>query len=123
MHAIDDMSREGEFLKAAGFVRRGDRWHFAINRGDEAAALSRFNEEFAHYEAKRDFMGEWRLGRDTAMNMRPIRVPTIQATVRPTEAFAEIGAFLILDPNAREYLPRDLVTYFDRNVFLRSPGR
>jgi hypothetical protein len=123
MHAIDDVSRELEFLKVAGFVGSGDRWHFGLNNAEEAAALSRFNHEFARYEAAGDFMGEWRLGRATAMNMRPIRVPTIQATVRPAEAFAETGAILVLDGNARTYLPRDLVAYFDRNVLRPSPGR
>jgi hypothetical protein len=123
MHAIDDVSRELEFLKVAGFVRSGDRWHFAVNNGEEAAALSGFNEEFARFEAAGDFMGEWRLGRAAAMNMRPVRVPTIQATVRPAEAFAETGAILVLDRDARKYLRRDLVVYFDRNVFRRSPGR
>ena len=119
MHAIDDVSREPEFLRVAGFVRSGDRWRFAVKRADEAAVLIRFNQEFARFEAAGDFMSEWRLGRSTAMDMRPTRVPTIQATVRPTEAFAEIGACLILDPNARQYLPRDLVAYFDKNVFRR----
>ena len=119
MHAIDDVSREPEFLRVAGFVRSGDRWHFAVKHADDAAVLTRFNQEFAPFEAARDFMGEWRLGRSAAMELRPTRVPTIQATVRPTEAVAEIGAFLVLDPNARKYLPRDLVAYFDTHVFRR----
>lgn len=122
MHAIDDVSREAEFLKVAGFVRRGERWRFSVNTGGEAAVLARFNQEFAPLEMAGDFMAEWRLGRDAAMDMRPVRVPTIQATVRPAEAFAEIGAMLVLDPNARKYLPRDLVAYFDRHVFRRSPA-
>ena len=120
MHVIDDVSRGAGFLKAAGFVNSGETWRFAVNSADEAAALARFNQEFARLEAGGDFIAQWRLGRDAAMNMRPIRVPTIQAAVRSTEAFAEIGAFLVLDPNARKYLPRDLVAYFDRNVFRRS---
>ncbi len=119
MHALDDVSGQPEFLRAAGFVRSGERWHFAVKNADEAAVLIRFNEEFARFEATGDFVGEWRLGRSAAMDMRPARVPTIQATVRPTEAFAEIGAFLVLDPKARQYLPRDLVAYFDRIVFRR----
>jgi hypothetical protein len=123
MHALDDVSRDLEYLKVAGFVRSGDRWHFAVNNAEEAAVLSRFNQEFARYEAAGDFMGEWRLGRAAAMTMRPVRAPTIQATVRPAEAFAETGAILVLDDNARTYLRRDLVAYFDRNVFRRSPGR
>lgn len=123
MHAIDDVSGEPEFLDVAGFIRRGGRWQFALTSAHEAAALTRFNEEFTRFEAAGDFIGGWRLGRAAALNMRPVRVPTIQATVRPTEAFAEIGAILVLDPNARTYLPRDLVAYFDAKVFRRSPGR
>jgi len=117
MHAIDNVSGEAEFLNVAGFVRAKDKWQFAIHSTDEAAALIRFNQDFARLEAAGDFKGEWRLGRATAMNMRPIRVPTIQATARPAEAFAEIGAILILDPGARKYLPHALVAYFDRAVF------
>jgi hypothetical protein len=123
MHAIDDLSGDLEFVRIAGFTRAGDRWRFAIQNAEEAAALTRYNDEFARLDAAgADFMAKWRLGRATALNMRPIRVPTIHATARPTEAFAEIGAILVLDPNARKYLPRDLVVYFDRNVFGRSAG-
>jgi hypothetical protein len=123
MHAIDDVSGEPGFLEVAGFIRRGDRWQFALDTAHEAAALTRFNQEFTRFEAAGDFVGGWRLGRAAALNMLPVRVPTIQATVRPAEAFAEIGAILVLDPNARTYLPRALVAYFDANVFRRSPGR
>jgi hypothetical protein len=123
LHAIDDLSGEPGFLDVAGFIRRGTRWQFALSSAHEAAALARFNEEFTRFEAAGDFMGEWRLGRATALNMHPVRVPTIQATVRPAEAFAEIGAILVLDPTARTYLPRGLVAYFDANVFRRAPDR
>jgi hypothetical protein len=122
MHAIDDLSGDLEFVRIAGFTRAGDKWRFAIHTADDAAALTRYNDEFARLDVVGDFMAKWRLGRSTALNMRPIRVPTIHATARPTEAFAEIGAILVLDPNARKYLPRDLVVYFDRNVFGRSGG-
>jgi hypothetical protein len=122
MHAIDDLSGDLEFVRIAGFTRAGDRWRFAVHTADEAATLARYNDEFERLDAAGDFMAKWRLGRSTALNMRPIRVPTIHATARPTEAFAEIGAILILDPKARKYLPRDLVVYFDRNVFGRSSG-
>ena len=122
MHAIDDLSADLEFVRLAGFTRAGDRWRFTVHNGEEAAALMRYNEEFARLDAAGDFMAKWRLGRATALKMRPIRVPTIHATSRPTEAFAEIGAILALDPNARKYLPRDLVVYFDRYVFGRSAG-
>lgn len=50
--------------------------------------------------------------------MRPIRVPTMQSIRSPAEAFAEIGSHLVLDQNARKYLPSELTAYFDANVFL-----
>lgn len=122
MHAIDEVSAEVEFITLAGFRRSGDTWRFSVHTAEEAAALSRFNQEFAELDAGGNFMAKWRLGRSTAMTMRPVRVPTIQATARPTEAFAEIGAMLVLDPNARNYLPRSLVAYFDTRVFRRPPS-
>ena len=57
------------------------------------------------------------LNRSLALKLRPTRVPSIRATRNPAEAFAEIGAHLVLDPKARAYLPADIVAYFDRQVF------
>ena len=54
--------------------------------------------------------------------MRPVRIPSIQAARSPAEAFAEIGSHLILDPLARQYLPKELVDYFDRRVFSALDG-
>jgi hypothetical protein len=61
-----------------------------------------------------------RVNRSLALKLRPTRVPSIRATRSPAEAFAEIGAHLVLDPKARTYLPADIVDYFDRHVFV--PG-
>jgi len=42
----------------------------------------------------------------------------------PAEAFAEIGAHLMLDPKARAYLPAGAAAYFDREVFVPArPAR
>jgi hypothetical protein len=58
------------------------------------------------------------------LKLRPTRVPSIQATRSPAEAFAEIGAHLVLDPKARAYLPAEIVAYFDREVFVSArPAR
>ena len=60
------------------------------------------------------------LNRSLALKLRPTRVPSIRATRTPAEAFAEIGAHLVLDPKARTYLPADIVAYFDRQIFVAA---
>jgi hypothetical protein len=86
----------------------------------EVAALVRFDDDLARFEQSSSWAAQWRLNQTLALGMRPIRVPTMQSIRSPAEAFAEIGSHLILDQNARKYLPSKLTAYFDANVFLRQ---
>lgn len=123
IHAIDDLSGQPEFLTMLGFRRAGQRWRFAVNTESEIAALVRFDKELAILERAGDWPAQWRLNRDLALNMRPTRVPTMHSVRSPAEAFADIASHLILDPNARKYLPSQYASYFDSNVFAsKSPS-
>ena len=55
--------------------------------------------------------------RSLALRLQPVRVPSMRSVANPAEAFAEIGAHLVLDPSARTYLARPVVEYFDVSVF------
>jgi hypothetical protein len=116
-HAVDELSKEPEFAKLAGFRSAGATWRFAFSEQD-FALLTRFRE-YVRTQRIVDLADEWRLSRRFALSMRPIRVPTARSTDNPAEAFASIGAHLILDPKARTYLPREVVGYFDTKVFGR----
>jgi hypothetical protein len=117
MHAVDDFSTQPEFSKVAGFVRAGARTRFSVDTADDVSTLNQYETELLRLEQARDFVGQWRMNRRLALRMRPIRVPTMQSTRNPAEAFAEIGSHLILDPAAPKYLPSQVVLYFDTNVF------
>ena len=55
--------------------------------------------------------------RTYALGFRLKSFPSLVAMTSPSEAFAEIGAHLLLDPTARQYLDADVVAYFDHTVF------
>jgi hypothetical protein len=118
MHAIDDHSETSEFLEVAGFVRAGSRWRFSASAA-EAAALTRWDTELPRLEQAGDILELNRLNRKLALDLRPVRVPALTSIRGPAEAFADVGSHLILDDNARTYLPKALVAYFDANVFRR----
>ncbi len=121
MHAVDDLSDQAEFMTLVGFVKTGSKWRFDVKTPAEVAALVRFDNELVRLEQAGEWAAQWRLNRTLALAMRPIRVPSMQSIRGPAEAFAEIGSHLILDPNARTYLPRRVTNYFDTNVFLPPP--
>jgi hypothetical protein len=123
MHAIDTWSDDPEFLKVAGFIRAGTQWRFAVDTPAEAEALTRWDREVQALEKSGDVVTQRHLNRRLALNLKPIRFPTMSYVRGPAEAFAEIGSHLILDPNARNYLPDDLVAYFDRHVFRQRSER
>jgi hypothetical protein len=117
IHAIDDLSGQPEFLTMVGFQRTGQRWRFRVDTESEVTALVRFDRELAAFERAGDWAAQWRLNRDLALRMRPTRVPTMHSIRGPAEAFADIASHLILDPNARKYLPSLYASYFDSKVF------
>jgi hypothetical protein len=123
MHAIDTWSDDAEFLKVAGFIRAGARWRFAVQTPAEVEALTQWDRDLEALEKSGDFVAQLHLNRRLALNLKPIRFPTMDCLRGPAEAFAEIGSHLILDPNARNYLPVELVAYFDRHIFRQRSER
>jgi hypothetical protein len=116
-HAIDRQSGLSPFRKLAGFVAAGSSVRFGVSSATNAQAFAEHDIQFKELLKSRDAIGLWAANRRFALNMRPVRVPSIQSARSPGEAFAEIGSHLVLVPRARKYLPSELVTYFDREVF------
>jgi hypothetical protein len=117
MHTLDGVSRRTDIRALLGFVRAGARWRFAAATASQVAALTDFHREFARLARVKDRPGMWQANRRFALQMQPVRVPTMSGVRAPEEAFAEIGAHLILDSRAREYLPKEVVSYFEEQVF------
>jgi hypothetical protein len=89
---------------------------------DEVLALTRYGDAITRVPAGN--RGEqWRTSRSFALQMRPIRIPSMQSLHRPVEAFSDIGSHLILDRRARRYLPAPVVAYFDQRVLSRDDSR
>ena len=116
MHALDEVSRYPMFRDLVGFVRAGTRWRFIAGTQSDVAAITEFNRQIVKLARLNDRAGMWRANRRFALSMKPVRLPTMSAVRGPGEAFAEIGAHLILEDRARQYLPKEVVAYFDRNV-------
>jgi hypothetical protein len=117
-HVLDGGTGSLATARLAGFSRSGTGWHFSILTAEDALVFNTLSVERAR--AGDRSVDVERVNRSLALKLRPRRVPSIRATRSPAEAFAEIGAHLVLDPKARTYLPADIVDYFDRHVFV--PG-
>lgn len=123
-HAIDRHSAGARFRELAGFVEAGSEVRFAIQSPSDAMAFADHDRRLAMMIAADDHKAMRAFNREAALGMRPVRIPSMQATRSPAEAFAEIGSHLILDPRARMYLPREVVSYFESVVFasVSTPG-
>jgi hypothetical protein len=117
-HVLDGGTGSLAAARLAGFSRSGTGWRFSILTAEDALVFNTLSVERAG--AGDRLVDVERVNRSLALKLRPTRVPSIRATRSPAEAFAEIGAHLVLDPKARTYLPADIVDYFDRHVFV--PG-
>ena len=117
-HALDDGAGSLAMAGLAGFNRSGTGWHFTILTAEDALVFNSVSAVVERAQAGDRSVDVSSLNRSLALKLRPRRVPSIRATRNPAEAFAEIGAHLVLDPKARAYLPADTVAYFDREVFV-----
>jgi hypothetical protein len=115
-HALDTVSQSPEFLRLVGFSRAGATWRFEGRTSADVTSLTSFSAQYRRLADKGDWAGIWRANRSLALSMRPVRVPSMMSVRSPAEAFAEIGAHLILDPRARTYLPPETVAYFDAYI-------
>lgn len=118
LHAVDDLSGSSEFLAVVGFTKGGTRWRFAVETAADASVLTQFSDQFAKLGRSGDWERIWRINRSLALQMRPVRVPTMGSIRSPAEAFAEIGSHLVLDGRARGYLLPAVVTFFEKHVFI-----
>jgi hypothetical protein len=112
-HVLDEGKDSLAMAGLAGFSRSGTGWHFSILTAEDVVVFNSLSAAIARGQGD-----DQTLNRSLALKLRPTRVPSIRATRSPVEAFAEIGAHLVLDPNARLYLPADIVAYLDRAVFV-----
>ena len=116
LHAIDRWSSTQDFSRLTGFVQLGGEWVLGPYSERELAEYARFSTELDRLNEIGDPAAVWRHSRAFALGMKPVRVPAMNAK-NPKEAFAEIGAHLIIDDNARKYLPSAVVAFFDAEVF------
>jgi hypothetical protein len=123
-HVVDRLgmrfSRAGnEFTDLVGlrpFPRRPGFWIPKGITAHEAAENTRARLRIDQL-AKTDEAAAIDASRTYARAFRLKSFPTQLAMRSPEEAFAEIGAHLLLDPTARHYLAPAVVTYFDERVF------
>jgi hypothetical protein len=120
-HVLDQGKGSLALANLAGFSRSATGWHFSILSAEDALIFNSLRAAGERVRGGDQSIDVLRLERSLALKLRHTRVPSIRATRNPAEAFAEIGAHLVLDPTARAYLPADIVAYFDRQVFVRAP--
>jgi len=118
-HGIDVVSSRSEFPPLVGFLRYASGWKFGATTAGEAKILTDFDTRLKALGDPPEETAAMNLNR-LALQMRPIRVPTMESIRNPTEAFAEIGSHLVLDRRARTYLPASVSQYFDDRVFAES---
>ena len=114
IHAFDDRkgSTDIGFTSVSGWVFRNNRWEYAH-------PVSGYNGVFAESLTLygRGRYGEaWTRDRTFATSLT-FPLPTIQSLAGPSESYADILAHLIVDSRATAYLNRDVVAWFEGNVF------
>jgi hypothetical protein len=106
VHAIDDgrqYSNRNEFRRLLRLRVTPAEQREKNKAGTEVNQLI----EAGQYEAA------WQVGRAHATAVSTRRLPSLRAMESTREAFAEIGAHLVLDPNARKRLAPAIVAYFE----------
>jgi hypothetical protein len=119
VHVIDDQgwnfSLHAEngpaFAAAVGFEASG--WMPLGVTQEQVALFNLASRKIDALNAAGDFEAAWETGRDLG---RTFNLPSYQAFKDARETFAEIGAHLLLEPEARAYLRPAVVTYFDERV-------
>jgi hypothetical protein len=118
-HVIDDsgmrFSSTEEFKRALGLEERRDHLLWPSDLGAEKIAEhDAAARESARLTSAGEFGRAWDRRRDFAM---PLGLPTMRAFARWDEAFAEIGAHMVLDWTASAYLKKSVMDYFGERVF------
>lgn len=114
VHAID---LDQQYSGTAEFRRVG-RLGMTAAQQQEA---DRANLERERLTAESQYESAWRASRSFAIVTLRGRLPSVHALDNYREAFAEYGAHLVLDPNARRQFEPRLVQYFERAVSGHTP--
>jgi len=130
-HAIDDHGQRfsmvnDEFASLIGLVHTDNGWRQINVTDSERQIQYGVANQIRQLLARNQYKEAWNTGRVYAT--RPeIALPSMRALDSPSEAFAEIGAHLLLDPTVATYLKPEVTEYFRDRVFpafadLRAPG-
>jgi|KBSSwiStaDraftv2_1062776.scaffolds.fasta_scaffold18464_5 hypothetical protein len=130
-HAIDDQGERfsmvnDEFASLIGLVHIDHGWRrINVTESEEQIQYDVANR-IKQLLTQNQYEDAWNAGRVYAT--RPeIGLPSMRALDSPAEAFAEIGAHLLLDPTVATYLKPQVTDYFRNRVFPtfadpRKPG-
>jgi hypothetical protein len=120
-HAIDDHGERfsmvnGEFASLIGLVYIDHGWRrINVTESEEHIQYDIANR-IKQLLTQNQYEEAWNAGRVYAT--RPeIALPSMRALDSPAEAFAEIGAHLLLDPTVATYLKPQVIDYFRDRVF------
>src|SRR5262245_5272007 len=130
-HAIDDQGQRfsmanDEFASLIGLIYIDNGWRRINATESEEQIQYDVANRIKQLLTKNQYEDAWNTGRVYAT--RPeIALPSIRALDSPAEAFAEIGAHLLLDPAVATYLKPQVIDYFRDRVFptfeaARTPG-
>ena len=119
-HAVDRIkgySQTDEFLNVVGFARGGTNVVTIPLIPSLPPVFTRINQ----LNESRQYAKAWEISRRVARSLGrpnyPTAYPSLQAFLNEREAFAEIGAHVILDPLATAYLSGSLIEFFRQRVF------
>ena len=118
VHGMDQgvYSESAEFSELVGFQRAPGGSPLAVRSAEEQREWARFRDEKIRLLLDGQYEAAWRVDRTYAITILKGRVPTLAAVQDPLEAFAEIGAHLVLDPNARTQIDSRVIDYFNDAV-------
>jgi len=109
VHGMD----QGTYSESTEFR---ERMGLAIRSEEERRQWARFRDEKIRLLTDGQYEAAWRIDRTYAITILNGRLPTMAAVQDPVEAFAEIGAHLVLDPNAPKQIDPRVVDYFNDAV-------
>ena len=110
MHAYDDKDELVQNnLKILGWDSSGSLNIWATND-----SVSKIKNELQPLLSK---LGPWKIYVDARKRLQPFGYPSIYSVLGgPTESFAELGAYIALDPAAPNYIPPQTIKWFRKNV-------
>jgi hypothetical protein len=110
MHAYDDKNELVQNnLKILGWDPSGTSNIWAT--GD---SVSKIKNELQPFLPK---LGPWKIYVEARKRLQPFGYPSIYSILGgPTESFAELGAYIALDPSASNYIPPQTIKWYRENI-------